>query len=77
MARGDIEKEYERIGRALRYVRTESGVTQSQLAEELGVTFQQIQKYEKGENRIPVVQLVLACRALDFPIERLLDECVE
>ena len=44
-------------GEMLRYRRQELGLTQKQLAEYTGVTFQQIQKYEKGMNRIGVSRL--------------------
>jgi transcriptional regulator with XRE-family HTH domain len=44
-------------GEMLRYRRQELGLTQKQLAEYTGVTFQQIQKYEKGRNRIGVSRL--------------------
>lgn len=57
----DIDKA---IGQAVRAVRTARGMSQSALAEKLGLTFQQIQKYEKGTNRISVSALVLICRAL-------------
>lgn len=77
MARGEIEKEYAHLGRGLRELRVEKGLSQKALAEELGVSFQQIQKYEKGENRIPVIQLALACYALGYPIERLVYEAME
>lgn len=44
------------------------GVTQLQLAEKLGVTFQQVQKYEKGSNRIGASRLHQISLALDVPI---------
>jgi transcriptional regulator with XRE-family HTH domain len=40
------------VGAKIREARREAGFTQSQLASELGRTFQQLQKYEKGVNRI-------------------------
>lgn len=77
MARGNIEKEYEHLGRDLREIRVKKGMSQAALAEVIGVTFQQVQKYEKGENRIPVVQLVRACVALKYPLQKLVDGVFE
>jgi transcriptional regulator with XRE-family HTH domain len=45
------------IGRALRLTRKNASMTQGQLAEKIGVTFQQVQKYERGLNRISVSTL--------------------
>ncbi len=43
------------------------GLSQSKLAELLDVTFQQVQKYEKGANRIGASRLQLLARVLDVP----------
>ena len=46
------------VGAKVRVFRINRGISQTALAEQLGVTFQQVQKYEKGTNRIrgqPVV----------------------
>lgn len=45
------------IGRNLRNLRERTGVTQQKLAPVLEVTFQQLQKYESGRNRLPVEKL--------------------
>ncbi len=45
------------VGENLRSLREQAGLTQKQIARILGVTFQQIQKYERGENRLPVEKL--------------------
>ncbi len=45
------------VGRRLRQRRIALGISQEQLGEELGLTFQQIQKYEKGQNRISAGRL--------------------
>lgn len=51
------------IGRNLRFLRLVRGITQQDLAAFLNVTFQQIQKYEKGTNRLPAEKLYrLHCR---------------
>jgi DNA-binding transcriptional regulator YiaG len=48
--------------------RREVGMTQQALATNLGVTFQQVQKYEKGTNRISAGRLLTIARALETPI---------
>lgn len=51
----------------MRLRRTALGVTQERLAQALGVTFQQVQKYEKGANRIGAGRLQEIARVLDAP----------
>jgi len=62
------------IGARLRHVRKLRGLTQAQLGETLGVTFQQIQKYERGSNRISTSALILLARALDVSARALLGD---
>ena len=57
------------VGRRLRARRQELGLSQMRLAEALGVTFQQIQKYERGVNRVVASRLYDLSRCLDVPIE--------
>jgi len=45
------------VGARVRFRRIELGLSQTQLANALGVTFQQVQKYEKGSNRIGASRL--------------------
>ena len=45
------------VGRRLRWRREELALSQQELADRLGVTFQQIQKYENGRNRISAGRL--------------------
>ena len=56
------------IGQRLRMRRKLAGLSQEQLAERLGVTFQQVQKYEKGTNRISASRLFGAARLLSVPV---------
>lgn len=49
-------------------------MSQTKLAESLGVTFQQIQKYEKGANRISASTLVRTAQSLGCPVAALLVE---
>ena len=53
------------VGARLRMRRMILGMSQSKLGELLGVTFQQIQKYESGANRISVHRLRLTARVLE------------
>jgi transcriptional regulator with XRE-family HTH domain len=50
------------------------GMSQQKLADNLGVSFQQLQKYERGENRIGAGRLLVVATALGVPITFLLDE---
>ena len=57
------------IGRRLRARRRMLGLSQPQLAEAVGVKFQQIQKYECGEDRISASRLWRLCAALKTPVD--------
>lgn len=52
------------IGKRIRIERQAVGMTQETLARKLGITFQQVQKYEKGANRVAVGTLILIARAI-------------
>ncbi len=56
------------VGARLRLRRMMLGVSQEKLAAQVGVTFQQIQKYEKGQNRIGASRLLQLSRALSAPV---------
>ena len=56
------------VGARLRKARQVKRMSQTLLGDRLGVTFQQVQKYERGTNRISAGKLALAARALDRPI---------
>ena len=56
------------VGRRVRARRLERGITQTELATRIGVTFQQVQKYEKGVNRIGAGRLQRIAEALDVPV---------
>lgn len=58
------------LGERVRARRIEVGMSQERLAELLGVTFQQVQKYEKGVNRMAASRLFDMAAALDMPITR-------
>lgn len=56
------------LGDRLREARLAQGLSQTSLADILGITFQQIQKYEKGKNRISASRLYEIALALQLPI---------
>ena len=64
-----------KIGEALRSLRHLRGYSQNQMSDEIGVTFQQFQKYEKGTNRLYVSRLVLICNHLGISIEGFFKHC--
>ncbi len=53
------------VGSRIRLRRTMLGMSQEKLGESLGITFQQIQKYEKGTNRVSISTLKLMCKVMD------------
>ena len=57
------------VGARLRMRRVMLGMSQSRLGELLGVTFQQIQKYEKGTNRISASRLKMAAEVLQVSVD--------
>ena len=59
---------YKDLGRTIRLKRTAAGKSQTETAGHLDVTFQQIQKYEAGTNRIPLDRLVSLSDFLDVPL---------
>jgi len=52
------------LGERLRIVRTVRGLTQAELAKAVGLSFQQIQKYEQGSNRVSASMLLELSRAM-------------
>lgn len=55
------------VGRQMRKRRQALGLSQERLAEGLGITFQQVQKYEKATNRVAASTLYRAAAILDCP----------
>ena len=62
------------VGLRLRTLRKSRGMSQEQLGRALGITFQQIQKYERGTNRISASMLVKSARALSVAPTTLLPD---
>lgn len=65
------------IGEKITLLRTTMGITRQKLAKELGITHQQLHKYEKGKNRIPVSRLVAIARILNIDILFFFDNLIE
>jgi transcriptional regulator with XRE-family HTH domain len=65
------------VGARVRLRRTLLGMSQDQLGEALGLTFQQVQKYERGANRIGASRLFDVARVLDVPISFFFDDMGE
>ena len=62
------------VGRRIRQRRTLLGMSQEKLAEAIGLTFQQVQKYERGGNRVGSSRLFDLTRVLDVPISYFFEE---
>ena len=63
-----------RVGARLRLRRNMLGLSQERLGEAIGLTFQQVQKYERGANRIGASRLHELSRVLDVPISFFFDD---
>lgn len=61
------------IGAALREARKAAGISQTELGAPFGVTFQQIQKYETGKNRIAASRLYEMCKVLRIDMMSIFD----
>ena len=56
------------MGKRIRLRRVEQRISQAELGQKLGVSFQQVQKYEKGVNRVGAARLQQIATALDVPV---------
>ncbi len=57
------------VGQRIRDKRNERGMSQTEVANALGVTFQQVQKYERGTNRVGASRLYDLSRILSVPVQ--------
>jgi transcriptional regulator with XRE-family HTH domain len=62
------------VGSRVRLRRMLLGMSQERLGESMGLTFQQVQKYEKGVNRIGASRLFQIARILDVPVQFFFEE---
>lgn len=65
------------VGGRVRLRRTLLGMSQEKLGEAIGLTFQQVQKYERGANRIGASRLFDLSRVLDVPVSFFFDDMSE
>ncbi len=65
------------VGARVRLRRTLLGISQEKLGEAIGLTFQQVQKYERGTNRIGASRLWDLSRVLDVPIQFFYDDMTD
>lgn len=72
LAKGIQDARYRHLIEALAAARRQAGISQVELAKSLGKLQQFVSKYESGERRLDVVELMDICRALDLDVERLL-----
>jgi transcriptional regulator with XRE-family HTH domain len=56
------------VGQRIKIERLAAGLSQTELGESIGVTFQQVQKYEKGTNRVGAGRLTQIARGLKIPV---------
>jgi DNA-binding XRE family transcriptional regulator len=63
------------VGAKVKARRLMLGLSQEELANAIGLTFQQVQKYERGTNRISVSRLMDICKAMRTPVDYFLDGC--
>ena len=61
------------VGQNIRICRLQKGLSQGELGRRIGVTFQQVQKYEKGANRVGASRLTQIADTLGVPIPTLFD----
>ena len=62
------------VGQRVREARLAKGMTQTDLGNALGISFQQVQKYERGANRIGSSRLFDLSRVLDVPVSFFFDD---
>jgi transcriptional regulator with XRE-family HTH domain len=65
------------VGRRVRILRVSRGLSQSALASQLGLTFQQLQKYEKGTNRISASKLHDIARILGVEVASFFEDAAD
>jgi transcriptional regulator with XRE-family HTH domain len=68
MPRGALNPTDKHVGSRVRMRRLMLDMSQTDLADGLGLTFQQVQKYEKGSNRISASRLQQLCQILQVPV---------
>lgn len=62
------------IGKMIREMRKAAGMSQMQLADKIGVSYQQVQKYEKGASKLNVPRLLQIAEIFSVPVMTFLEE---
>ncbi|AWI91007.1 transcriptional regulator [Methylobacterium sp. DM1] len=62
------------VGQRIQILRRSKSLSQTALGSSIGVTFQQVQKYENGSNRVGASRLSEIARALDVPVSTFFDD---
>jgi len=75
-AMGDMKTSTE-IGLKIKQRRQQAGLSQERLAEMVGVTFQQIQKYENGQTTLNILKLQLIAKALNHPVNDFFEDVAD
>jgi transcriptional regulator with XRE-family HTH domain len=65
------------VGRNIRIIRQGRGISQTELASKIGVTFQQVQKYENGTNRVGAGRLFKIASVFKVPISAMFEGAEE
>ncbi|MBI6549095.1 helix-turn-helix domain-containing protein [Xenorhabdus lircayensis] len=63
------------VGKRIQMKRKEIGVTAAELADRIGVSHQQLSRYERGTNKISLEHLVDISMALNTPVDWFLEDC--
>lgn len=71
--KGHVQPIDEKIGERLKGIRKKNRLTQADLAQILGVSFQQFQKYENGKNRMSFGSAIALCEYLKMPLDSFVD----
>jgi transcriptional regulator with XRE-family HTH domain len=69
MPKNGIHPTDKHVGQRVRMRRQMLGMSQTKLGDSLGLTFQQVQKYEKGKNRVGASRLQHISKLLQVPVE--------
>lgn len=62
------------IGALIKYIRKSSGMTQTGLSQKIGISYQQVQKYEKGTSELTLTRLKQLADALGVPLSTFIGE---
>jgi transcriptional regulator with XRE-family HTH domain len=64
------------VGKHIRAFRNAAGLTQTEVADQIGVTFQQLQKYENGTNRVSAGRLTQIANVLNIPLTAFFEDVI-